>query len=199
MSFYATKTLAKHVVSNVNKVSMNIKTLREQKHLTQEELAKESGISIRTIQRIEAGREPKGHTAKALIKALGLDLNAINKTGKPAEDRNYSLIKLINLSSVFVTFIPLLNIIVPLVIMYFGKQFNSITKQILSLQILWSIVSTLIFFLASLLKISLSLSHRFTLWVMVVLIFINVILILINTASIDRYKKLYFKLNFNFI
>ena len=71
---------------------MNIKTLREQKHLTQEELAKDSGISIRTIQRIEAGREPKGHTAKALTNALGLDLAAINKTGKPAEDLNFSLI-----------------------------------------------------------------------------------------------------------
>ncbi|MCK0180621.1 helix-turn-helix domain-containing protein, partial [Flavobacteriaceae bacterium S0862] len=32
---------------------MNIKTLREQKHLTQEELAEQSGLSIRTIQRIE--------------------------------------------------------------------------------------------------------------------------------------------------
>jgi|LGOV01.1.fsa_nt_gb transcriptional regulator with XRE-family HTH domain len=178
---------------------MNIKTLREQKHLTQEELAMESGISIRTIQRIEAGQEPKGHTAKALTKALGLDLTAINNNEKPIEDRDYSLIKLINLSSAFVTFIPLLNIIVPLAIMYFGKQINSITKQILSLQILWTIVSTLTFFLIGFLKITFSLSHRLTLWVMVALILVNVILILINTANIDRNKKLFFKLSFNFI
>ena len=177
---------------------MNIKTLREQKHLTQEELAKESGISIRTIQRIEAGRDPKGHTAKALIKALGLDSTAFNKTENLKEDRNYSLIKLINLSSVFGTFIPLLNIL-PLTIMYFGKQFNSITKQILSLQILWTIVSALIFILIANLKISLSLSHRLPLWVMVILIIVNITLILINTASIDRNKKMFFKLNFNFI
>jgi transcriptional regulator with XRE-family HTH domain len=181
------------------KVQMNIKTLREQKHLTQEDLAKESGISIRTIQRIEAGQEPKGHTAKALTKALGLDLAVINNTEKSTEEINYSLIKLINLSSAFVTFIPLLNIIVPLGIMYFNKQINSITKQILSLQILWTIVSTLIFFLTAFLKITFSLSHRLTLWVMVILILVNVILILINTISIDKNKKLFFKLNFNLI
>lgn len=175
---------------------MNIKSLREQKHLTQEELSKKSGISIRTIQRVEAGQEPKGHTAKALIKALDLDMANLNS--KLTDNRNYSLIKIINLSSAFVSFIPLLNIIVPLAIMYFGKQINSITKQILSLQILWTIISVLMVFLAGFLKISLSLSHRLPFWVFTVLIFINVTLILTNTASIDKNKKLYFKLNFNF-
>ncbi|MDG2449133.1 MAG: helix-turn-helix domain-containing protein [Saprospiraceae bacterium] len=176
---------------------MNIKVLREEKHLTQEELAKESGISIRTIQRIEAGQEPKGHTAKALIEALGLDIESIHKN--PIENRNYSLIKMINLSSVFVSFIPLMNIIVPLTIMYYKKQINTLTKQILSLQIFWTIVSTLIFFLSVFLKNALSLSHRFPLWVLIVLVSANVILVLINAASIDRNKKLFLKLNFNFV
>ena len=173
---------------------MNIKTLREQKHLTQEELAQESGISIRTIQRIEAGQEPKGHTLKALAKALDLDLTTLNK--KATEDLNYSLIKIINLSSAFVFAVPLLNVILPLTIMYFRKQFNIITKQILSLQILWTIVSLLIFFLASFLKNALSLSHRFPLWVLLVFIIINIIIILKNAASLDKNKKLFFKLNF---
>ena len=176
---------------------MNVKFLREQKHLTQEELAEDSGISIRTIQRIEAGQEPKGHTAKALAKALNLDLNALSK--KPSEERNYSLIKIINLSSAFVCFIPLLNIIVPLAIMYFRKQFNSITKQIVSLQILWTIVFSLIFVVAASLKNALSLDHRFPLWVIIAMIIINVALILTNTASIDRNQKLFFKLKFSFI
>ncbi len=178
---------------------MNVKALREQKHLTQEELSQESGISIRTIQRIEAGQKPKGHTAKALVKALGLDLNAIDNTEQAIENRNYSLIKIINLSSAFVTFIPLLNVIVPLAIMYYGKQINSLTKQILSLQILWTIISILIFFLAAFLKNSFSLSHRFPLWVLSVLILINIILIFVNSSSIDKNKKLSIKLNFDLI
>jgi len=173
---------------------MNLKSLREQKHLTQEELAQESGISIRTIQRIEAGQEPKGHTAKALAKALELDLHTISEV--LPEDRNDSLIKFINLSSVFVCFVPLLNIIVPLSIMYYRKQFNSITKQILSLQILWTIGSFIIFVLAASLTNPLSLNHRFPLWVIIAMIIINVALILTNAASLDKNKELFFKLNF---
>lgn len=176
---------------------MNIKNIREQKHLTQEELAIESGISIRTIQRIESGQVPKGHTLKALAKALDLDLTTLNK--KATENRNYSLIKIINLSSAFVFSIPFFNVILPLTIMYFGKQFNNTTKQILSLQILWTIVSSLIFFLASFLKNALSLSHRFPLWILLVFIIINIIIILKNAASLDKNQKLFFKLSFNII
>jgi transcriptional regulator with XRE-family HTH domain len=40
----------------------NFKKIREQKHLTQSELAEKSGLSLRTIQRIEAGNTPKGFT-----------------------------------------------------------------------------------------------------------------------------------------
>ncbi len=40
--------------------------LREEKNLTQTELAEKSGLSLRTIQRIEAGNVPKGYTLKAL-------------------------------------------------------------------------------------------------------------------------------------
>lgn len=175
---------------------MNIKALREQKHLTQEELSKESGISIRTIQRIEAGQEPKGHTAKALMKALGLDITIIEQTEKHIKERNYSLIKIINLSTVFVCFIPLLNIVLPLTIMYYRKQFNSITKQIISLQILWTIVTFLIFVLSASLKDPLSLHYRFPLWVLIGMILINVILIFKNAVSLNKNKKLFFKVSF---
>mgnify|MGYP003598873837 CR=1 FL=1 len=41
-------------------------------NLTQEELAEKSGISVRTIQRIESGTKPKGYTLKALAAALGI-------------------------------------------------------------------------------------------------------------------------------
>ena len=43
------------------------------KNLTQEELSEKSKISVRTIQRIEAGTEPKGHTLRALARALDVE------------------------------------------------------------------------------------------------------------------------------
>jgi len=39
---------------------------REKLNLTQEELSEKSGVSVRTIQRIEAGKEPRGYTLKTL-------------------------------------------------------------------------------------------------------------------------------------
>ena len=45
-----------------------LREIRERHNLTQEELSEKSGISVRTIQRIESGTEPKGHTLKILTK-----------------------------------------------------------------------------------------------------------------------------------
>ena len=49
-----------------------LKRIREEQHLTQEELAEKSGLSVRTIQRIEAGTEPKGYTLKTLASSLSV-------------------------------------------------------------------------------------------------------------------------------
>jgi len=130
---------------------------------------------------------------------LDIDLSAITKHKVSNETVDYSVIKLINLSSLFVTFIPLLNVIVPFLIMRFSKQKNRLAKTIISLQIFWTIISISIFFLVSFLKLTLSFSLRITQWVMIVLILINVVLILVNAYSLDRNRKLYIKLNFSFI
>lgn len=178
---------------------MDIKSLREQKHLTQEELAEQTGLSVRTIQRIEAGQEPKGHTAKVLAKSLGVNLSSLNKQEYSVELIDYTLVKRINLSSAFVCFLPLMNIILPLILSKKYKQQNSLTKGIISLQILWSIVSILAFFVAGFLKLTFNLHHQTSLWVSISLIVLNLIIILVNSAGIDKNKKLSIKLNFNLI
>ena len=48
-----------------------LQLLREKLHLTQEEVAQRSGISVRTIQLIEAGQVPKGYTLRSLAQTLG--------------------------------------------------------------------------------------------------------------------------------
>jgi transcriptional regulator with XRE-family HTH domain len=47
-------------------VKSKIQQLREQNNLTQSELAEQTGLSLRTIQRIEAGNIPKGSTLQVL-------------------------------------------------------------------------------------------------------------------------------------
>lgn len=178
---------------------MDIKTLREQKHLTQEELAEQSGLSVRTIQRIEAGQEPKGHTAKVLAETLDVDLSSLSKSNETADTINYSLVKRINLSSALVCLIPLLNIVLPLILKRRYKQNNHLIREIITLQILWSIVSIIAFFVAGFLKLTFDLHHQTALWVSIFLIALNLSMILVNTAHIDKHKELYFKLGFSLI
>ena len=56
----------------------NISTLRNQKGMTQKELADACAIDIRTIQRIEAGEvSPRKHTVRLLANALGCDTGTL--------------------------------------------------------------------------------------------------------------------------
>ena len=52
---------------------------REKLNITQEELAERAGVSTRTIQRIEKGTEPKGHTLKVLANALRVSENNLKE------------------------------------------------------------------------------------------------------------------------
>ncbi|MBW2962610.1 helix-turn-helix domain-containing protein [Mesonia aestuariivivens] len=187
-----------------------LKALREQQNLTQEELSKKSGISARTIQRIETGKEPKGYTLRALAKALELSENELllkeseqekpkilaNK-GEPQQVVliNYSYLKLINLSSIPFILIPPLNIIIPFILVLTMKQKNVLTKQLISLQILWTILAPIVFMLGLFLK----LGNKFTLILMILIVLSNVFIILRNAIEIDKNKRLYYKLNFNMI
>lgn len=178
-----------------------LKINREKLNLTQEELSDKSGISVRTIQRIEAGNEPKGHTLKALVKALGINENDLigNKDMEP--ELNYGLIKLINLSSLPFVIIPLANIAVPLSIMFAKKQFNPITKQIISTQILWTLFSLVFFFLIAVFVDGFFLGNKLDLALiyMIPTILINLFIILRNAAEIDQTQRLHYKLNFSLI
>lgn len=65
-----------------------ILTIRKSRGLSQEMLAEQSGVSLRTIQRVEQGDTvPRGHTLQALAAALGVgldDFRAAPVTSPPA-------------------------------------------------------------------------------------------------------------------
>lgn len=187
----------------------NLKLIREQQNLTQEELSEKSGISVRTIQRIEAGISPKGYTLKTLAKVLDVRENELadrnikteitgegEKAAVPEElDVDYSKIKIVNLSSILFVILPPLNILAPLILAGVFKQKNSLAKQIVSVQILWTIVAPIVFMLGIFLK----LGRKFTLILIVAIVLSNIFIILRNAAEIDKNKKLYYRLKFNMI
>lgn len=186
-----------------------LKRIREQQNLTQEELSEKSGISVRTIQRIEAGTLPKGYTLKTLAKVLEIPeselLDKKTKTETAGDEKaeikqesvaiDYSKIKLVNLSSLLFVVLPPLNILVPLLLASILKQKNPLVKQIVSVQILWTILAPIVFMLGIFLK----LGGKFTLGLMICIVLSNLFIVLRNAAEIDRHQKLYFKLKFNIL
>lgn len=188
-----------------------LRKIREIKNLTQEELAQKSGLSVRTIQRIEAGMQPKGFTLKTLAKNLDVSekdlclpeiiveqeikVEEIPEVKTEDKSVNFTLIKIINLSSLPLAWFPVANFIPPLLIMIFMKEKSRITKQIISLQIFLAICSPVIFMMVVLLK----LGSPFVMVTMVLLVLANIYIILRNAYEIDKKNGLYYKLNFSFL
>ena len=104
--------------------------IRQKLNLTQEELAEKSVVSVRTIQHIEAGTIPKGHTLKALAKGLGISKTDLLETKEINTSDDGKWLKIINISVLPFVLIPPLNIVVPLLIMFLKKQFTPITRMI---------------------------------------------------------------------
>lgn len=176
----------------------NLTKYREKLNLTQDELANKTGLSVRTIQRIEAGSKPKGHSLNVLVEALNVSKEELTEE-RNEPTFNYKLTKLINLSSLPFVIIPLANIAIPLLIMYYKKEVNSLTKQVVSVQILWTILSTVIFLLSPFIGRLFSSQNKLTLIVLIASILVNIFIILLNTISLDKKNELRIKLNFSFL
>ena len=189
---------------------IKLKNIRESQNLTQEELSEKSGISVRTIQRIEAGQEPKGYTLRVLAQTLEISEKELQNTSseteisqpivhqpnnEKTEEIDFSKVKLINLSSLPFVVLPVLNIVVPVILMYVFKMKHPIIKQIISVQILWTIIAPIVFMIGIFLK----LGRQFTLALIVVIILSNLFIIIRNAMEIDRSKKLYYHLDFSFL
>ena len=66
-----------------------ILAIRKSKGFSQELLAEQSGVSLRTIQRVEQGETvPRGHTMQALDTALEVPLDALLATPVPLTEES---------------------------------------------------------------------------------------------------------------
>lgn len=124
-----------------------LKEHRKIKNLTQEDLSKSSGVSIRTIQRIEnALSSGSAYTIKTLANALDVESSEILieenlELTNSIEDK--SKLKIMNLSILTVLIIPFGNIIFPFI--FFIRNRNNLFfkingKKILSFQILTTLL-----------------------------------------------------------
>lgn len=173
--------------------------LRQKLNLTQEELFEKTGISVRTIQRIEAGTAPKGYTLKALAKGLGVSEESLIEKEEAVSPDDTKWLKLINLSALPFMFLPPLNIAAPLLIMFIKKQFTPVTRRIVTIQILWTLVGIVLCLIPVILNDWFAIRSKYMMLIPVVWLILNTIIILRNAAEIDKTKTLRIFTNFSLI
>lgn len=136
---------------NNQNLANKIKDLRNRKGFSQEQLAEESKLSLRTIQRIEKGESiPRGDTLVRLSQALDVTPDDLLEW-EIIEDNTY--VQLLNWSSISFIIQPFLGIIIPLVmwILKRGKvKFVDDTgKKIINFQITWTLTLYLMLIIGS--------------------------------------------------
>lgn len=169
---------------------------REKNNMTQRELAEKSGLSIRTIQRIEAGTVPKGYTLKALLDALDITGEELFGNEKNPPGYKKEVVKWVNFSSLLF-FIPFANILVPFLLMKFKDQENEITKQVVTLQILWTACSIVVLGLSLFMVRWVGISRRWFLILLLIASIVNLFIIFRNAIEIEGNGRLYIKPNFS--
>ena len=123
-------------------LAIRIKELRNRRGISQEELSESTGLSLRTIQRIENGEsEPRGDSLKRLANSFEVTPDEIIVWAMH-EDRGFLMA--VNLSALSVVLVPLLGILFPLILWISKKDkikdINKISKSVINFQISWSLI-----------------------------------------------------------
>lgn len=139
-----------------------LKEYRKIKNLSQQDLSDVSGVSVRTIQRIEKNlSQGSPFILKSLCKALNIDASHLDLEPLadeevlqvdpiPTEKSPSSKLNLINLSALSVIIFPFLNLIFPifLYVRFKKQEKNKVAAlKILSFQILWTLITAVFVFL----------------------------------------------------
>ena len=176
-----------------NHLATRVKEFRTQKGMSQEILAEESGLSQRTVQRIENGESnPTGDTIRRISNALNINPDElIDWTIK--EDKGYLIF--LNVSALSFIFFPLLGILVPF-IMWTSKKdklknVNNIGRELINFEINWTLM--LAFIPVSLLLLTKmgaleNLTFSTIIIIAIMMYFLNIVLITYNTFRISNEK-----------
>ncbi|APY08596.1 hypothetical protein BWZ20_09915 [Winogradskyella sp. J14-2] len=189
---------------NKNLLGLRIKELRKQKGMSQEFLSEESGLSLRTIQRIENGEtNPTGESLKRLSNALNVNPDELIDWSIK-EDKRY--LTFLNLSALTFLFFPLLGILIPFILWTSRKgkikNINKLGKDLINFEITWTLLLFFIPFLWFLFS-KIGILESFTLSRIFIIIgvmyFINLIFILLNTLRISNGNDIIYNPKFKFL
>lgn len=176
----------------------NVKFFREQKKMTQSELAEKSGVSLRTIQRIESGSPLKGFSLNAIAKALETEPKKLFLVEK---ETDIERAKLINFSALAGLVVPFGGIILPLILTAKTKDSKNkiMGKNIISIQIILTAILSISLIIAPFLqKLFLTKTPLF-IYAIIIFLILKLTIVIINGISLNKTNDLYNKLKINFI
>lgn len=194
-------------------LAKRVKELRKRNGLSQEVLTENSGLSLRTIQRIENGEtQPTGDTLKRIAKVLNVTPNEL-VDWTIMEDKGF--LKALNLSALTFLFFPILGILVPL-IMWISKKdklkdLNKIGRDVINFEITWTVLLFLGFLLNAgymayywetngvVSASSILSSVRFNMFFLIFMYLFNLVFVIFNTVLIDRNKQVRYFPKINFV
>lgn len=176
-----------------------VKILREKMNMTQNELAEKSGLSLRTVQRIEAGSILKGFTLKALAQTLNTQPEelVINKK----EEINIQRAKRINLSALAGLLIPYGGIILPAILTYKTKDLKNreLGKSIVCIQIIVSVIFSVLMIISPFIQKLFTFTFPLFMIPLVLFLFLKLFIIINNGISLNKTQDLSIKLKINFL
>lgn len=175
----------------------NLKYWREKRNLTQSELAEKSGVSLRTIQRIEAGSPLKGFTLNAIAKTLETNLeNLLEK-----ETENIERAKIINFSALAALVIPFGGIIFPWILTSKTKDLlnKNLGKKIIEIQIILAVFQSISLIICPFIQKEFLIRKPIFIYVLIVFFIVKLLIVAINGMSLNKTKNLQIALKTSFL
>jgi transcriptional regulator with XRE-family HTH domain len=152
--------------------AVRIQAIRKSKGLSQEALAEEAGVSLRTIQRLEQGdTTPRSYTMQALATALGVPLEELREepallpapvaeapAPTSALPSDATQLQLLNLSALGLLLFPFLNLLGPWLLWrdrrHSTEHVAEVGRRVLGFQILWQVGCFFTYLLAVLVQLA---------------------------------------------
>lgn len=179
---------------DAKQLGYKIQELRKEKGMTQEDLAEKTGLSVRTIQRIESGEvDPRNYTLHVIAEALEIEITELKKEPEPipgmaGESETTKWLAFLHLSGLFVLVFP------PLIIWILKRDvipgMNQHAKDVMNFQI-----SMVIYLFASALLILVAVG----IFLLPLLGIFCTFVIIINTLKVLGGNPYHYPLNIRFI
>ncbi len=170
-----------------------LKSIREEKGYTQTDLAKKTGLSLRTIQRLESSdKVPKGFTLTTLAKEFEIepsDLQGKYVLVKRSKDSEIRTINTINFSILSFLGIPFGNLILPLIIWRNHKNsefIDDVGRRIVNFQILFTLVLNVLLILSPFTLSKMLPSIPVLLLILILAYLFNIVIVIQTAIKIKR-------------